>query len=148
MRDVLEEIRGWYGGEVFGLATVVGCYKSAPREPGAAMAVSAGGEAVGSVSGGCVEGAVYELAREVNSTGKPVLQRYGISDDDAFAVGLTCGGIIDIYVEPASKERFADLGDVAGAVQEGIPVAVATIIEGPGAVGGRRGIREGGRATG
>ena len=67
------------------------------------MAVSAGGEAVGSVSGGCVEGAVYELAREVNSTGKPVLQRYGISDDDAFAVGLTCGGIIDIYVERPAK---------------------------------------------
>ena len=103
---------------------------------------------VGSVSGGCVEGAVYELAREVNSTGKPVLQRYGISDDDAFAVGLTCGGIIDIYVEPASKQRFADLGDVAAAVQEGMPVAVATIIEGPGEIGGRRVIWEDGRTAG
>jgi xanthine dehydrogenase accessory factor len=149
VRDILDPItRWWESGETFGLATVVRTFSSAPREPGAAMAVSAGGEAVGSVSGGCVEGAVYELAREVNSTGKPVLQRYGISDDDAFAVGLTCGGIIDIYVEPASKERFADLGDVAAAVQEGIPVAVATIIEGPGELGGRRVIWEDGRTTG
>ncbi len=85
------------------------------------MAVSAEGEAVGSVSGGCVEGAVYELAREVNATGQPVLQRYGISDDDAFAVGLTCGGIIDIFVEPVDAgSAFAELGAVAGAVREGI----------------------------
>ena len=63
-------------------------------------------------------------------------------------MGLTCGGIIDIYVEPASKERFADLGEVAGAVHEGIPVAVATIIEGPGEIGGRRVIWEDGRTTG
>ena len=62
-----------------------------------------GGEVIGSVSGGCVEGAVYELATEVTETGQPVLQRYGFSDDDAFAVGLTCGGILDIFVEPVSK---------------------------------------------
>jgi len=149
VRDILDPItRWWESGETFGLATVVRTFSSAPREPGAAMAVSAGGEAVGSVSGGCVEGAVYELAREVNATGQPVLQRYGISDDDAFAVGLTCGGIIDIYVEPASKERFGDLGEVAHAVREGIPVAVATIIEGPGEIGCRRVIWEDGRTTG
>ncbi len=83
------------------------------------MAVSAAGEVVGSVSGGCVEGAVYELANDVIATGEPVLERYGISDDDAFAVGLTCGGIIDIFVEPASRERFAELAEIADAVRHG-----------------------------
>src|SRR5919205_2139910 len=101
MREVLDEIRTWYAaGETFSLATVVDTFRSAPRPPGAAMAVSAGGEAVGSVSGGCVEGAVYELAREIMETGRPVVQRYGVSDDDAFAVGLTCGGILDVLVQP------------------------------------------------
>jgi len=83
------------------------------------MAVSAAGEAVGSVSGGCVEGAVYELAREVTTTGQPVLERYGISDDTAFSVGLTCGGIIDIFVEPVSRARFAELAAIAEAVESG-----------------------------
>src|SRR5919109_3626208 len=97
VRDVLGDIAKWYAsGETFGLATVVNTFRSAPRPPGAAMAVSAGGEAVGSVSGGCVEGAVYELAQQVMETGRPVVQRYGVSDDDAFAVGLTCGGILDV----------------------------------------------------
>jgi xanthine dehydrogenase accessory factor len=143
VRDILDSItRWWESGETFGLATVVRTFSSAPREPGAAMAVSAAGEVVGSVSGGCVEGAVYDLAGEVIATGHPVLHRYGISDDDAFAVGLTCGGIIDIFVEPASRARFAELGEVAGAVRQGIPVAVATIIEGPGEIGARRVIWE------
>ena len=149
MRDILAPITQWWaGGETFGLATVVQTFSSAPREPGAAMAVSAEGEAVGSVSGGCVEGAVYELATEVMRTGQPVLQRYGISDDDAFAVGLTCGGIIDIFVEPASRRRYGALGEVAEAVGTGTPVAVATVIEGPGKIGARRIIWEGDRADG
>jgi xanthine dehydrogenase accessory factor len=149
VRDILDPITKWWeSNDTFGLATVVRTFSSAPREPGAAMAVSAAGEVVGSVSGGCVEGAVYELATEVAATGQPVLRRYGISDDDAFAVGLTCGGIIDIYVEPASKERFADLGEIAEDVRQGVPVAVATVIEGPGIVGARRIIWEGQRASG
>jgi xanthine dehydrogenase accessory factor len=149
VRDILDSItRWWESGETFGLATVVRTFSSAPREPGAAMAVSAAGEVVGSVSGGCVEGAVYDLAGEVSTTGRPVLHRYGISDDDAFAVGLTCGGIIDIFVEPASRERFAELGEVASAVRQGIPVAVATIIEGPGEIGARRVIWEDHREVG
>ena len=98
---------GWRKGDTAGLATVVSTFKSAPRLPGASMLVTAGGEAVGSVSGGCVEGAVYELATQVKEDGDPVLVRYGISDDDAFAVGLTCGGIIDIFVEPVSRQSFA-----------------------------------------
>jgi xanthine dehydrogenase accessory factor len=106
VRDILDQIVKWWdAGETFGLATVVRTFSSAPREPGAALAVSPGGEVVGSVSGGCVEGAVYELATEVMASGRPVLQRYGVSDDTAFSVGLTCGGIIDIFVEPVSKER-------------------------------------------
>ena len=149
MRDILDPITKWWGAnETFGLATVVQTFSSAPREPGAAMAVSAAGEAVGSVSGGCVEGAVYELANEVVASGQPVLQRYGISDNDAFAVGLTCGGIIDIFVEPASREHFAALGEVAAAVRAGTPVAVATIIDGPGRIGSRRIIWEGDKSAG
>ena len=107
MRDILDTITKWWAeDETFGLATVVGTFRSAPRDPGAALAVEAGGEVIGSVSGGCVEGAVYELATEVTGSGEPVLQRYGFSDDDAFAVGLTCGGILDIFVEPVSKATF------------------------------------------
>jgi xanthine dehydrogenase accessory factor len=149
VRDILGPITRWWDtNETFGLATVVQTFSSAPREPGAAMAVSPRGEVVGSVSGGCVEGAVYELATEVTATGQPVLRRYGISDNDAFAVGLTCGGIIDIFVEPASRERFAALGEIADAVRSDTPVAVATIIEGPGVIGARRIIWEGERSDG
>jgi xanthine dehydrogenase accessory factor len=149
VRDILDPITQWWdANETFGLATVVQTFSSAPREPGAAMAVSAAGEVVGSVSGGCVEGAVYELATEVTASGQPVLRRYGISDNDAFAVGLTCGGIIDIFVEPASQERFEALSEIAEAVRTGTPVAVATIIEGPGEIGSRRIIWEGERSDG
>ena len=149
MRDILDPITKWWeANDTFGLATVVRTFSSAPREPGAAMAVSGAGEVVGSVSGGCVEGAVYELATEVTASGTPVLKRYGISDDDAFAVGLTCGGIIDIFVEPASRERFAYLGEIAEDVRQGVPVAVATVIEGPGILGARRIIWEGQRTAG
>ena len=141
MRDILGRISKWWeAGEAFGLATVVRTYRSAPRDPGAALAVVAAGdhEVAGSVSGGCVEGAVYELSREVCQTGAPVLQRYGVSDDDAFAVGLTCGGIIDIFVERVDKAGFPELGEIAAAVGRGEPVAVATVISGPGPVGARR----------
>ena len=139
MRDILNKVTKWWeAGETFGLATVVSTYRSAPRDPGAALAVSPGGEVTGSVSGGCVEGAVYELSMDVSQTGNPVLQTYGVSDDDAFAVGLTCGGILDIFVEPVDQARFPELGDIAAAVERGEPVAVATVIGGPGQVGARR----------
>jgi xanthine dehydrogenase accessory factor len=139
VRDILDLISKWWdAGETFGLATVVSTFSSAPREPGAAMAVSPGGEVVGSVSGGCVEGAVYELAAEVTASGQAVLQRYGISDDTAFSVGLTCGGLIDIYVEPVSRATFPELGEIVAAVRAGTPVAVATVVAGPGQVSARR----------
>jgi xanthine dehydrogenase accessory factor len=142
LRDILDQITKWWdSGETFGLATVVNTFRSAPRDPGAALAVSGGGEVVGSVSGGCVEGAVYELAQEVCESGQPVLQTYGISEDTAFDVGLTCGGIIELFVEPVSRERFPGLGDVAAAIRDEVPVAVATVIAGPGVLGARRVIR-------
>jgi xanthine dehydrogenase accessory factor len=148
LRDILDQITKWWdSGETFGLATVVNTFRSAPRDPGAALAVSGGGEVVGSVSGGCVEGAVYELAQEVCESGQPVLQTYGISDDTAFDVGLTCGGIIELFVEPVSRERFLGLGDVAAAIRDEVPVAVATVISGPGVLGARR-IIQAGTATG
>ena len=133
MRDILNTITKWWAeDETFGLATVVDTFQSAPRDPGAALAVESGGEVIGSVSGGCVEGAVYELSSEVAESGAPVLQRYGVSDDNAFSVGLTCGGTLDIFVEPVSRATFPELGEIAAAVERGEPVAVATIISGPG----------------
>ncbi len=140
MREVLPELLAWWNaGETVGVGTVVATFQSAPRPPGASMLVGPDETAVGSVSGGCVEGAVYELGQSVVASGEPVLQRYGISDDDAFAVGLTCGGILDVYVEKVSRETFPELGEVAADVAAGRPVALATVIEHPDpAVLGRR----------
>ena len=131
MRDLIPELTAWWeGGESFALATVVDVKGSAPRQPGASMAVSAAGEVVGSVSGGCVEGAVYELAEEVLRSRVPVLQTYGISDDDAFAVGLTCGGILDILVRPIDVAAGSEFADVAASIAKEEPVALATVISG------------------
>ena len=95
------------------------------------MLVAPDGSVTGSVSGGCVEGAVYELATEVARTGTPRLDRYGVSDSDALAVGLTCGGIIDIFVESVSRATFPDLDAVADDIGEHRAVAVATVIAHP-----------------
>jgi xanthine dehydrogenase accessory factor len=95
------------------------------------MLVAEDGEVTGSVSGGCVEGAVYELAQQVIADGRPVLQRYGVSDDDAFAVGLTCGGILDVFVERIDAERFPELADMVESVRGEKPVAAVTVVEHP-----------------
>ncbi len=132
MRDVLDQLVGWWrSGEPVAVGTVVATFESAPRAPGAAMLVGPDGEVVGSVSGGCVEGAVYDLGQQVLDSGEPVLQRYGVSDESAFAVGLTCGGIIDIFVERVDGASYADLGAVAADVAAGRPVAVATVVAHP-----------------
>ena len=132
VRDVLAELMSiWRAGDTAGLGTVVRTLRSAPRPPGASMVVAPDGSVSGSVSGGCVEGAVYELATEVAQTGTPRLERYGISDDDAFAVGLTCGGIIDVFVESMSQATFPELGAVADDIAAHRPVAVATVITHP-----------------
>lgn len=129
MRDIIQQIQPWYsGGERFAVATVINTFHSAPRPAGAAMAVSSDGEVVGSVSGGCIEAAVYELAQEVIETTQPVVQRYGIADDDAFAVGLTCGGTIDILVQPVDPASYAEFGEVSDSIDAGRPVATATVV--------------------
>ncbi|MFA5710956.1 XdhC family protein [Mycolicibacterium sp.] len=144
MRDVLSDLLAvWRSGATAGLGTVVRTFRSAPRPAGAAMVVAPDGTVSGSVSGGCVEGAVYELATEVIATGVPVLQRYGVSDDDAFEVGLTCGGILDIFVEPVSQNNFDQLAAVADDIDAHRPVALATVIAhpDPARVGGRLVVR-------
>src|SRR5699024_10174107 len=131
-REVLSElVPAWRDGGTIGMGTVVATFRSAPRPPGASMLVLPDGRAVGSVSGGCVEGAVYELSQEVVEKGEPVLQRYGVSDDDAFAVGLTCGGILDVFVEPVSQQTFPELAGVVDDIEADRPVAIATVVEHP-----------------
>ncbi|MFD7613207.1 XdhC family protein [Streptomyces sp. NPDC059828] len=132
MREILPALARWYAaGEPFGLATVVAVNRSAPRGPGAAMAVGPDGEVVGSVSGGCVEGAVYELAQEVLADGEARLRTFGYSDDDAFAVGLTCGGAITVLVRRVSPETDPAFGAVAESVAAHRPVTVAVVTDGP-----------------
>ena len=132
MREVLPDLlRWWREGATVGMATVVATFRSAPYPPGVSMLVGPTGEAVGSVSGGCVEAAVYELSQSVVASGRPVLERYGVSDDDAVAVGLTCGGILDVFVEAVGPQSFPELGAVAEDIEAGRPVAVATVVEHP-----------------
>ncbi|GAA2489040.1 XdhC/CoxI family protein [Streptomyces gobitricini] len=135
MLDIAEELHRWVEqGRDFAVATVVAVGGSAPRQPGAALAVDSEGTAIGSVSGGCVEGAVYDLCRQALEDGETVLERFGYSDEDAFAVGLTCGGVIDILVTPVRSEVFpAALGAAAG----GEAAALARITDGPADLMGR-----------
>ncbi|MCX4402899.1 MULTISPECIES: XdhC family protein [unclassified Streptomyces] len=136
MREILPALDRWYAaGSPFGLATVVAVSRSAPRDPGAAMAVGPGDEVVGSVSGGCVEGAVFELAQEVVSSGEARLETFGYSDEDAFAVGLTCGGEITLLIRRVSPAEDPSFAAVADSVATGRPVTVATVIEGPAPLG-------------
>ncbi|MGW1717783.1 XdhC family protein [Streptomyces sp. NPDC002156] len=140
MLDIAEELHRWVEqGRDFAVATVVGVGGSAPRQPGAALAVDTDGTAIGSVSGGCVEGAVYELCQQALADGESVLERFGYSDADAFAVGLTCGGIIDILVTPVRasdpvREVFAS---ALVAAVGGEAAAVARIVSGPAELLGR-----------
>ena len=100
MKDVLADVDAWVArGDSVALATVVGVKRSAPRPPGSKMAVNGRGEISGGVSGGCVEGAVVGVAEEVLSDGEPRLVHFGIPDEDAWEVGLPCGGEIDVWVE-------------------------------------------------
>ena len=121
MRELSEMLRG----QRFAVASVVDVSGSAPRGLGSALAVTADGAAFGSVSGGCVEGAVYELAQEVLSTGLPQRQRFGYSDDDAFAVGVTCGGSLEVFVQPNTPAIAAALA------ADPEPVVLTRVIGGP-----------------
>lgn len=151
MQDVMVDLLRWWEADVpVGVGTVVGTWRSAPRQPGASMLVGPDGVVVGSVSGGCVEGAVYELAGEVLTSGTPELRRYGVSDDDAFTVGLACGGILDVFVERVDRAGFPQLGEVAADVAAGRPVAVCTVVAhpDPARVGARLVVRPGGSPDG
>jgi xanthine/CO dehydrogenase XdhC/CoxF family maturation factor len=105
MKEIVADIERWRAnGERVAIATVVATRRSAPRPVGAKFAVSESGELAGSVSGGCVEGDVFEHACEVLRSGRPKLLSYGIEDEEAWNVGLPCGGEIDVFVEPLDDE--------------------------------------------
>ncbi|MET8182185.1 XdhC/CoxI family protein [Streptomyces sp. NPDC005336] len=140
MLDIAEELNRWAEeGRDFAVATVVAVGGSAPRSPGAALAVDSEGTAVGSVSGGCVEGAVYDLCLQALRDGQTVLERFGYSDEDAFAVGLTCGGVIDILITPVGADAPGRTVFAAAlsAAARGEPAAVARVARGPAELLGR-----------
>ena len=132
MREILAELAAAYERhEPCAMATVVRTWRSAPRPAGASMIVTAGGEAIGSVSGGCVEGALYDLGQQVLADAVPRMETYGVSDDDAFAVGLTCGGILEVFVEQVTRESWPELPGIVRSVAAEEPVAVATVVRCP-----------------
>ncbi|MFH8515474.1 XdhC family protein [Streptomyces gelaticus] len=140
MLDIAEELNRWVEqGRDFAVATVVAVGGSAPRQPGAALAVDRDGTAIGSVSGGCVESAVYELCGQALDDGTAVRERFGYSDEDAFAVGLTCGGVIDILVTPvrADDPARAVFAAAFAAAAQGAAAALARITDGPAELLGR-----------
>lgn len=140
MLDIAEELDRWAGqGREFAVATVVAVGGSAPRQPGAALAVDRDGTVIGSVSGGCVEGAVYELCRQALEDGITVRERFGYSDEDAFATGLTCGGVIDILVTPVRADHPARpvYAEALATAARGEAAAVARVTDGPAELLGR-----------
>ncbi|WP_225630215.1 XdhC family protein [Streptomyces solaniscabiei] len=140
MLDIAGELHRWIEeGREFAVATVVSVGGSAPRGPGAALAVDSEGTALGSVSGGCVEGAVYDLCAAALRDGETVRERFGYSDEDAFAVGLTCGGVIDVLITPVgadSPSRAVFRAALSAAVRDE-PAALARVVRGPAGLLGR-----------
>ena len=134
MRDIRDTLHDWWSlGQPLALATVVDVRSSAPRQPGAAMAVSSSGEVAGSVSGGRVEGAVYQLAQQVLTTGIPEVVHYGYSDDEAVAVGLTCGGELDVVGERVAPDDRPGFAKLLACIASEHPAALATVIDAPSA---------------
>src|SRR6266487_635193 len=122
MKELLADIERWRdAGKKVAIATVVQAYGSAPRRPGAKMAIAEDGEFVGSVSGGCVENDVVEHAKQVLDEDHPRLVPYGISDEMAFNVGLACGGQIEVFIQPFGKAFPTEK-----------PVAFAYVVDGEG----------------
>ncbi|MFK8907696.1 XdhC family protein [Streptomyces sp. YS-3] len=134
MLDLAGELDRWAReGRDFAVATVVAVGGSAPRGPGAALAVDGDGTAIGSVSGGCVEAAVYDLCVQALQDGEAVRERFGYSDEDAFAVGLTCGGVVDVLVTPVradAPDRAVVEAALAAAARRGT-AALARVVAGP-----------------
>jgi xanthine dehydrogenase accessory factor len=132
--DLAGDLHRWMEeSRTFAVATVVAVGGSAPRSPGAALAVDSEGTVIGSVSGGCVEGAVYDLCVQALQHGETVVERFGYSDEDAFAVGLTCGGVIDIMVTPLGTDAPGRpvLQSALSAAVRGEPAALARVVRGP-----------------
>ncbi len=126
MKDILPQLRAWQAaGKRYVLATVVGVERSAPRGPGASMAVCENGEVAGSVSGGCVEGALVEEAEGLLATGQPKLVTFGIPDELGFSVGLSCGGTLHVFLNPAPPPEEA-----LQAVESRRPTALVTVVRG------------------
>ncbi|WNI17838.1 XdhC/CoxI family protein [Actinacidiphila sp. ITFR-21] len=135
MLDIASQLAGIHAtGRPYAVATVIRVAGSAPRDPGAALAVDTDGEALGSVSGGCVEGAVYELCQEAISSGRPVVEQFGYSDEDAFAVGLSCGGTLDVLVQPVRPGQDPGWDEGLSLMSAGRPVALARVVSGPAAL--------------
>src|SRR5512134_2743408 len=110
MRDILSDLDNWREQDTsIALATVVQTWGSSPRRAGAKMALTPDGQITGSVSGGCVEGAVYETGVEVLKSDRPQLLHFGVADETAWEVGLACGGSIDVFVKPLDEELFRAL---------------------------------------
>jgi xanthine dehydrogenase accessory factor len=145
VKEILDTLERWTGeGLRVATATVVKTERSAPRDPGAMLAVSEKGEVAGSVTGGCVEPAVYEEAREVLAGGAPRLRTYGIADDEAFEVGLPCGGTVHIFVDSLDEELLSPLAE---ALREERPIALEVAISGP-RIGAKRLVSSGDGAGG
>ena len=133
MRDIATALRGLCNSDRrFAVATVTATAGSTPRPVGTVMAVTADGEVVGSLSGGCVEAAVYDVAQTVLAEGRPAVASYGITDDDAFAIGLTCGGTLQVLV---AEPDCAVLADLLSRFDVDEPCALATVVDGPANVG-------------
>src|SRR5918996_4435697 len=135
MRDILSDLDNWHADNTsIALATVVQTWGSSPRRAGAKMALTPDGNITGSVSGGCVEGAVYETGVEVLKTNRPQLLHFGVADETAWEVGLACGGSIDIFVKPLDAEFFKTLRSV---LVEEQPAVLVTVVRGPDELLGR-----------
>jgi xanthine dehydrogenase accessory factor len=147
MRDILPELENWIEkGERVALATVVRTWGSSPRGVGAKMAFTADGKIVGSVSGGCVEGAVFQAGVESLESRQPQFLHFGVADETAWEVGLACGGQIDVFVQALNRDFFDHLRQ---ALANERPFAVATVVRGPAGLAGREMlVAEGARAAG
>jgi xanthine dehydrogenase accessory factor len=129
VKDVLDTLQRWLAeGQRVAVATVVKTERSAPREPGSVLAVSERGEVAGSVTGGCVEPAVYDEARAVLEGEPPRRRTYGIADEEAFEVGLPCGGTVHIFIDLAERDV---VDGIARAVKEEEPIALEMAVSGP-----------------
>jgi xanthine dehydrogenase accessory factor len=147
MRDILPDLERWREAqESIALATVIQTWVSSPRREGAKMALTPGGKISGSVSGGCVEGAVFEAGVETLKTNKPQLLHFGVADETAWEVGLACGGSIDIFVKPLDLHFFHELHS---AIIEERPAVTVTVVRGDaGVLGGEMLLREDGSVSG